>query len=65
MLYLKTKLGDDVEIKIPLYDDEIYSQCPKCGIEHAVEPEIIAHIIREGDDFSSTSICCEVCSEKE
>lgn len=64
MLYTKARLGENIEVKIPLYDDEIYTQCPGCGIEHTVEPDILAHIINEGDDFASASVYCESCSRK-
>ena len=65
MLYIKTKLNEEITLSVPLYDDEIYTQCPGCGAEHAVEPEILAHILNEGDDFASATVYCEKCSKKE
>ena len=65
MLYTKAKLGQDIEIKVPLYDGEIYTQCPECGTEHAIEPDIFAHIVSEGGDFADSSVFCEKCSQKE
>lgn len=64
MLYVKAKLSESVEINVDLYEDEIYSTCPGCGKEVHVEPEHLARIITDGDDFSGTSFYCEVCSEK-
>jgi len=65
MLYIKTKLFGGITITIPIYDDEIYTKCPGCGVEHTVEPEIITHILNKGDDFASASVYCEKCSKKE
>jgi hypothetical protein len=65
VLYTKVKLSDDVVLIVPIYDDEIYTICPECGVEHAVDPEIIAHMLNEGDDFASASVYCEKCSKKE
>ena len=65
MLYIKTKLNEEITLTIPIYSDEIYTKCPECGVEHAVEPEIIAHMLNEGDDFVTTSVYCEKCSKKE
>lgn len=64
MLYLKTKLNEDITLTVPIHDDEIYSQCPGCGVEHHIESEVLAHVLNEGGDFSSTSIFCGKCSEK-
>ncbi|TFJ92174.1 hypothetical protein [Lentibacillus salicampi] len=60
MLYIK-KSTDDVEMKMDLYEDEIFSSCPICGKEHEVQPDELAHIIQSGDDFSGTSIFCNGC----
>ena len=65
MLYIKTKLSEGITLTIPIYNDEIYTKCPGCGVEHAVEPEIIAHILNEGECLESTSVYCEKCSKKE
>lgn len=63
MFYIKTKITDDVEVKINLYDDEIYTTCPKCGKEMQVTTEDIKLVFMEGD-FSSSSLLCEDCSSK-
>lgn len=65
MLYTKAKLGQGIEIKVPLYDDGIYTQCLECGTEHAIEPDILAHIVSEGGDFAGSLVFCEKCSQKE
>ena len=65
MFYIKAKLTENVEVKVPMYDNRIYTQCPDCGTEHAVEIADIARIIHEGGDFVNTSVYCEKCSKKE
>lgn len=63
MFYVKTNLNENIEIKVDLYDDEIFTQCPKCGKEIQVEPEELAEIIKN-QGLASTSIYCEECSKK-
>ncbi|GGB43387.1 hypothetical protein GCM10011409_21250 [Lentibacillus populi] len=61
MLYVKTKINDQVEMKVDLYEDEIFSSCPVCGKEYQVDPLEIADIISQGDDFPGTSFYCNGC----
>jgi hypothetical protein len=63
MLYVKTKLNDQFEIKVELYEDEIITNCGNCGKELPVEPEEIAEIISNGCDFVGTTFYCEDCSK--
>ena len=63
MFYIKTNISDNVEIKVDLYEDEIYTQCPKCGKEIQIEAEEIADIVRE-QGLASTSVYCEECSKE-
>lgn len=63
MFYVKTNISDDVEIKINLYDDEIYTQCPKCGKEMQVETEDLKLVLKDGD-LASSSLYCEKCSKE-
>lgn len=63
MFYVKTNISDDVEIKVDLYDDEIYTQCPKCGKEIQVETEVLRQVLLDGD-LASTSLYCEKCSKE-
>lgn len=62
MFYVKTNISDDVEIKVDLYDDEIFTQCPKCGKEIPVETEDLKLVLKDGD-FASSSLYCEECSK--
>lgn len=63
MLYVKTSISDNVEIKVDLYDDEIYTQCIKCGKEMQVETEVLKKVLEDGD-LASTSLICEKCSKE-
>ncbi|MBU5214392.1 hypothetical protein [Heyndrickxia oleronia] len=64
MFYLKTKINEHIEMKIDLYDDEIFTQCPDCGVEQEVETDVIIGVLKDGGDFASTSIYCKECSKK-
>lgn len=63
MFYVKTNLNKNIEIKVDLYDDEIFTQCPKCGKEIQVDNETLANILKDAD-LSSTSLYCEKCSKE-
>jgi hypothetical protein len=63
LLYIKTELNEHVEIKVELYEDEIYTRCGGCYKEMPVEPENIANIINEGSDFAGTTFYCDQCSK--
>lgn len=62
MVYIKSKISDNAEIKIDLYDDEIYTQCPKCGREMQVETEILRELLKDGC-LVGVSIYCSECSK--
>ena len=64
MFYVKTNITDDVEIKVNLYDDEIFTQCLKCGKEIQVDTELFKKLLEDGD-LASTSIYCQECSKSE
>lgn len=64
MFYVKTKISNNVEIKVDLYEDEFYTQCPKCGKEIQIEAEELANIIKD-QELASTSVYCKQCSKEE
>ena len=48
--------------KINLSEDNIFTRCPECGREHAVD---LVSIFEGGkSDFYSTYVHCQDCSEK-
>lgn len=64
MLYVKTQITNNLEIKVDLHENEIYTTCPGCEKEVQVEPEHLVQIITDCDNFSETSMYCDICSEK-
>ena len=49
MFYVKKEIGNDIVVKIDLYDDEIYTHCPICGEEIQIDGEFLAEILNGGD----------------
>ncbi len=64
MLYTKIQLNDHMEVKVDLYEDQIFSTCPKCSKEEPVDTKMIIDILSDGGDFSGTSIYCEQCTKE-
>ena len=62
MFFIKTEISDLVKIILPLYEDEIFSQCTKCGKELTYESVELAEILKDGG-FASTSVRCGDCDE--
>ncbi len=60
MFYVKKKLADGVEINVDIECDNVYTRCPKCGVEHKVDFE--GHAKYEDFELESTAIYCEKCS---
>ncbi len=62
MFYIKTKIADNLEIKVDLYGDEIYTKCGKCGKELEVDTETLEKVLKHGD-LVSTTMYCDKCSK--
>ena len=62
MFYTKIKITEEVELRVPLYDDEFFTTCLDCGKELGFEPVEIADIIRDSG-LVGTAIRCSVCTE--
>lgn len=63
MFYVKSKLNDEVEIKIEINDENTYTNCPECGAEVQVD---LSDMTDERGylDLFGTSCYCRKCSEK-
>ena len=61
MLYIKIQLKNHIEIKVDLYEDEIFTTCPGCQKEVQVDTETLVHVLQDGD-FCSTQVFCDRCS---
>lgn len=64
MLYIKTKINDQVEMKVDLYEDEIFTDCGDCGKPMQVDFDEIVDIRKSGFDLVGTTFFCEECSVK-
>ena len=62
MIYLKTQIADNIEIKVDIYEDELFTLCPMCVKEMQVEFDELLDSLNRGGDLSSTVWYCEDCS---
>ena len=61
MFYIKHE-NDGVTVKAEITDENVFTICPECGREHAVD---LSEIFKGGDaDFYSTAVYCSTCSAK-
>ena len=62
MFYIKTRLGGETEFTTEITDENVFTRCPQCGSEFAVD---LAEVFSDGDgDLYGTSIFCDACSRK-
>lgn len=62
MFYVKERINDAMEVSIEINDENVYTTCPGCGIEHRID---IVEMAQCGDfDLFGTAIYCCECSEK-
>lgn len=62
MFYIKQKLNDDLEIKVDIHDENVFTRCPYCCAEISVD---LADILSDKDsDLFSTAVVCSTCSKK-
>lgn len=62
MFYVKSKINDESEIRVEITDENVFTICPKCGQEHAVD---LSEIFSDGhSDLFSTSVYCRKCSDE-
>lgn len=65
MLYIKSRLNDQVEIKIDICEDEIFTSCAGCAKELEVTEKDLIDILHSDDmDFKGTSWFCPDCTKK-
>ena len=61
MYYVKNSLGEE----IPITNTNVFTHCPKCGVEHKVD--LVSLIIEHGEDCTGdildSSMHCEECSK--
>ena len=54
MIYLKTELNGE-KVKVDVYGDEFYCECPGCGKEVHLDSELLKIIVNDGCDFGGTT----------
>jgi len=64
MIYVKATINDDIEIKVPIYGDMLFTHCGECGAEKQVDETFLAEVINYGGDLAGTQLICEECTKK-
>lgn len=62
MFFVKVKVNEATEIRAEITDENVFTICPVCGKEHAVE---ISEIYENGGDLYSSQVICDECSFKD
>lgn len=62
MFYLKTKIGEGIEITAEITDENVYSRCVDCGRE--VQTPLDEEIVDGSLDLFGTGVRCADCSYK-
>ena len=59
MYYVKTRINDELEVRIDLTGDNVFTTCPNCGAEFKAE-------ISQYEDFClyGTRTYCDECIQK-
>lgn len=61
MFYVKTKINEETAITTEITDENVFTQCPECGKEIAID---LYDIFSDGGDLYSTVVyCSEVCCQ--
>jgi hypothetical protein len=62
MFYIKTKKPNGKMLKTEITDENVFTQCPECGVEMNVD---LAELFSDGEgDLYSSSVICSVCTMK-
>ncbi len=60
MLYVKTQIGENTAIVTEITDENVFTRCPDCGSEIAVD---LSDLADEGQhDLFALGVCCPECS---
>lgn len=57
MFYVKKKISDGVEINIDIKYDNVYTRCPRCGVEFEIDITEFSNY-----ELEDTAVYCEKCS---
>ncbi|MCM1062822.1 MAG: hypothetical protein NC452_21485 [Eubacterium sp.] len=62
MFYVKTKNNEETAITTELTDENVFTHCPECGKEIAID---LYEIFSDGGDLFGTAVyCSEECHQK-
>lgn len=61
MFYVKTKINDETSIVTELTDENVFTICPECGKEFAID---LYDVFADGGDLFGTAVYCAECSPK-
>lgn len=60
MFYVKVKINDAVELTAQIHDDNVFTVCPECGQEVAID---IVELFHDSEsDLYGTAVYCADCS---
>ena len=62
MFYVKETMGDAVEVKIEINNEDVFCRCPHCGSEVQVNLQDILN--DEDSDLFGTAVLCENCTRR-
>lgn len=62
MFYVKAQINDAVELITEIHDDNVFTQCPECGREIAID---LVELLQGGEsDLYGTAVYCAKCSSE-
>lgn len=61
MFYVKTKVNDETTITTEITDENVFTCCPECGKEFAVD---LSEVLTNDGDLFGTAVYCTECFEK-
>lgn len=62
MFYVKSKICEELSVKVELNGNNVFTTCFGCGIEHEVD--IIEMAKSKDFSFYDTRVYCDECSKK-
>jgi hypothetical protein len=63
MFYVKQVMESGIEIKVPVTEEDIVTNCYECQKEIQLDAERLISILDDGD-LNSTKLMCDTCSHK-